>query len=57
MKRALNKLVQKPRDLVVLTAAIYGEIAISALSLFRGLVPRQDPWLRGLPRQTSPLAD
>jgi hypothetical protein len=55
--KPVSKLLQKMADLVVLTAAIYSEIAVSAFSLFRGLVPRPDPWLRGLPREASALTD
>ena len=51
---AMKRLLKKSRDLVVLTGALYSEIALSGLSVFRGLLPRTNPWLEGVPAPQQP---
>ena len=55
----MKRLLKKTRDLTVLTGAIYSEIALSGLSVFRGLLPRTNPWLEAIPapQQLRRVAD
>ena len=52
----MKRLLKKTRELAVLSAAIYSEIALSGLSVFRGLLPRTNPWLEAIPAHQR-LAD